>query len=162
MDFCRDCEILLSYILECGSSDLDLLFRQCEDWDIDYTDAVDQVLDRGEKLNFENLLVEVYYQHIENVKDTLKNILEEIENEYISFDYKKLDDYEVNIYFNYRDTSFNNKYSFWEAKDGWEAADVYLDELVEFLIDEGIAEVRCEDCDEYEVLKKEIQEYIGG
>ncbi len=160
MDYCRDNEILLSYLLGCGTHDLYFLFRKCEEWDVDYTDAVDQIKDRGEEINFNNLLWEVFYQHTEHMKDTIRDFLYNIDDDRVLLDLRKLDNYEVNWYLNYIDSGYDDKYEFWECKDAWEAAEVYTDDFVKFLIDEGIVEIDCKDCNEYEVLKKLIQEII--
>jgi hypothetical protein len=152
---------LLSAIADGGSSDWGFLANTMEEWNIDAYEIVEAARDISENTDFNSLAYALYYLHGEEVKNEIERILDIIDNNsrLIPYDFwidiDKLKEYDVEIYTNYLDTSYDEYHNFWdEPVESLFKDESVLEEVAEFLLEEGIFEFTDEECEEWEEEEK--------
>ena len=159
---------LLMAVMDGGENDWGTLVERIEEWDLDVFDIVGNVIDSledGKCPNINQIMFEVYRLHSEDIKEYIKDIAEDLEDlcEKVYFDEDKLSEYEVEIAVDGMASEYNNSYSFWDTKNMYELMRSYLDEVIEFLVEEEIVEVdgvcqdKGKDCDEIKASIKFLQ-----
>ena len=183
-----DCSYLLNAIIGGGELDYKKLVKTMGEWNIDAEDVVEDVKSYSDNVDISALFLSTYTMHANELKEQIAELCEDLVNEDgdIKFDEEKLDNYEVQVYVNYSDTSYNKDNELFSCKDIDEMKKTYLDKLVDFLIDEEIVEVdnACrkvcigvpepedidendyedclDDCNEYGAAVEYLKNLIGG
>ena len=150
------CEFL-SYIAGGGALDWDFLEKTLKEFDLEPADVID---DR-ETPDINNFIYRAYDIHADNLKTEIEEFLDSVDQEALEVYKSVVEDYYPNIYTNYLDSGYDDKYDFWDAKDLEEIFDdeYYYKEFVEFLVDEGVIDVNrdklpeeYEDENDYEIV----------
>jgi hypothetical protein len=145
---------LLSAIADGGSSDWEFLVNTMDEWNIDAYEMAEVARDMNKSIDFNGLAYALYYLHGEDVKDEIERILGIIDNNSVLIPYdfwidiNKLREYNIEIYTNYSDTSYDERLYFWdEPVESLFEDESVLEEIAEFLLEEGIFEFTDEECE---------------
>ena len=183
-----DCNYLLNAIIGGGINDFKVLNKTINEWDMEPEEIVAYIKEFTDKIDIGSLFLGTYTMHANELKEQIAELCEDLVDEDgdIKFNKEKLDDYEVQVYVNYSDTSYNKDNELFSCKDIDEMKKTYLDKLVDFLIDEEIVEVdnACrkvcigvpepedidendyedclDDCNEYGAAVEYLKNLIGG
>ena len=184
----NDCNYLLNAIIGGGILDFQKLVKIMDEWDIDAEDVVEDVKSYSDTIDIELLFISTYTMHANELKEQIAELCEDLVNEDgdIEFNEEKLNNYEIPVYVNYLDTRYDKNDELFSCKDTDEMKKMYLDKLVDFLVDEEIIEVdnACrkvcigvpepedideddyedclDDCNEYGAAVEYLKNLIGG
>ena len=139
---------LLSAIGKGGSYDWTILIEKIKIWQIDTDDLIGYVEDIQENIDIHILYDGLYQLHVNDIKNIIKKICENISEDEKIVDYKEnlLDNYEVEVYVNCLATTYDNTYELWVAEDNEkDLLENYKNNLIDFLIDEEVIVINEED-----------------
>ena len=148
---------LLSAMGQGGYNDWGTLIEKMKAWKIDSDDLVDYVEINQGDLNIHLLYDGLYYLHVDDIKNIIKEICEDISEDEKIVDCKEnlLEQYEVEVYVNCLATTYDNSYELWIADNREDLLENYKEDLIDFLIDEEILVIDKED-------EKEAKKYLSN
>ena len=163
---------LLMAMTNDGEYSVKAIVKKIEDWELDPTEVMEAATSAGNCPTANSLFLEIYRMHAEDIKESIGNILEDMQtiDEDIYIDKEKLKGYEVPIDINGIASSYNSQYTFWNADNIYDLTKNYLNEVIEFLVSEIVMvedaceklELADEDCNKNEatteVLKRVYKE----
>jgi hypothetical protein len=129
------CETMLATILSCRCKDVKFMLEKVNNWGSDIEGVILDIKSYTE-VTFDELIYLIFEYHSIDIKGWIIDIL--YENN-IKFDNEILEGYEIEIYVNYLDTFYDDKYQFWDVANMDELMQE-LDKIVDFLINENIVE----------------------
>ena len=139
----NDCNYLLTAVVGGTPADFEILTKVMAEFEIDAEDVVEDVKGYTD-VNIESMFSSTYSIHARKLKEQISELCEDLANEDsdINFDSEKFDNYEVIVYPNSLNTQYDCDNDLWGCKDIDEIKKECLSDLVDFLIDKQILQVK--------------------